>query len=328
MHGSIPPHIVKILNTHHIPASAIMLHKQSGDNRLYIADDRYVLKISPQPFNEVEKLKHVQTLTPVPKFYASGVFNVASGTPSTASNMPPVIHYLLVEYKQGQDLWDAAQNLTVEDQRNIGQELAGFLRGLHAHCDILYDIGHYIPTIPRFAGSWKDGHLTYIKYLQQALSTPVTQPRSQVVINEAFQYMYQHIDTLDYQAGARLLHNDLHPKNIVVHEGKLTGVIDWECAQYGEADFDLVNLFHWCIYPDTKGIDLAPLLQSLLAEMHIIQTIPDFAQRMTIYQLEHDLNQLIWNGPAQEDERIRRITGWLTGAINPFTTTSSNAQSY
>ena len=41
---------------------------------------------------------------------------------------------------------------------------------------------------------------------------------------------------------------------------------------------------------------------------------PDISQRLTIYQLEHELNQIIWNSTAI-DERIIRIKGWLNGQL-------------
>ena len=51
---------------------------------------------------------------------------------------------------------------------------------------------------------------------------------------------------------------------------------------------------------------------------HYISTIPQIEKRMTIYQLEHELNQLIWNGKKQEDERICRINEWLNGKVDSF----------
>ena len=58
---------------------------------------------------------------------------------------------------------------------------------------------------------------------------------------------------------------------------------------------------------------------------HYIAAIPRFKRswksghliekRLTIYQLEHELNQIVWNGPKQEEERIQRIAGWLDGKM-------------
>jgi thiamine kinase-like enzyme len=138
------------------------------------------------------------------------------------------------------------------------------------------------------------------------------------MISKAFDYIYANMDSLEYQEGAKLLHNDFHPKNIIVHEGRLSGVIDWECSQFGEADFDLAHLFHWCIYPIVQENNLHILLKSVVVNLRVVSIIPDIERRFTIYQLEHELNQLIWRGKKQEAERIPRINGWLNGEVSDF----------
>ena len=144
---------------------------------------------------------------------------------------------------------------------------------------------------------------------------------SHKAISKAFGYIYANINSLEYQAGAKLLHNDFHLKNIIVREGRLIGVVDWECSQFGEADFELSRLFDWCIYPDnylTQTNNLRILLQSIIENLRFTSVIPEMEKRITIYQLEHELNQLIWNGKKQENERIIRINEWLDGKVNAF----------
>lgn len=121
---------------------------------------------------------------------------------------------------------------------------------------------------------------------------------------------------MEYQTGAKLLHNDFHPKNIIIHEGRLAGIIDWECSQFGESDFELTHLLHWYIYPSTPDNNLELLLKSVAENLKIASNVPNIEKRLTIYQLEHELNQLIWNGNKQEEERIQRINGWLDGQVD------------
>jgi len=116
--------------------------------------------------------------------------------------------------------------------------------------DDYYDIGHYIPTIPRWGKTWKEGHLEYVGVLRNGLNNKITDSADKKTISTAFDYIYANIKSLEYQKGAKLLHNDFHPKNIIVHEGRLSGVTDWECSQFGEADFELSRLFDWCVYPE------------------------------------------------------------------------------
>jgi len=219
--------------------------------------------------------------------------------------------YTFVDYVEGEDLFEAIHHLTNEQKISIGKEIAMFLGELQEVTSDLYDIGHYIPTIPKFQGSWKDGHLEYAKLLEKELTSIDFERESKKAISVAFDHIFMNIWTLDYQVGPRLLHNDFHPKNIIVNNGKLAGIIDWECSQFGEADFELAHLLHWGVYEfEDNKLDL--LLQSIV-EHTKSWSVPNIEQRMMIYQLEHELNQLIWHGKKDEEKRIKRINSWLTG---------------
>jgi len=305
------PEIYKILNDRNIPAKTIKLYKKTDRFTEYLANGKYILRISESELPEQKKHYRVNTVAFVPKIHSSGSFNILNQK----------YYYLIVYYAQGSDLWSAAQNLTHDEQANIGKEIAQFLDELHLIGDKYYDIGHYIPTITKWEKTWEEGHLEYAAILYNGLNNNNPEPASQKIISKAFDYIYDNIKSLKYQQGAKLLHNDFHPKNIIVHEGRLSGVTDWECSQFGEADFELSRLFDWCVYPDNyleQKNNIKPLLKSIIKNMQTISSIPQIEKRMTVYQLEHELNQLIWNGKKQEEERICRITGWLNGKINSF----------
>ena len=118
--------------------------------------------------------------------------------------------------------------------------------------------------------------------------------------------------------GEFVMQIDFHPKNIIILEDRLAGIIDWECSQFGEADFELAHLVHWCIYPTIPDNNLSLYLKSIVKNLQSISGVPNLEKRLTIYQLEHELNQLIWNGLKQEEERMQRINGWLSGQIHAF----------
>ncbi|MCL2462807.1 MAG: phosphotransferase, partial [Defluviitaleaceae bacterium] len=218
-------------------------------------------------------------------------------------------------FVQGNDLWSVIRTLTDGQKHIIGKEIAQFLNGLHSVTGVSYDIGHYIPAVPGCKKSWKDGHIEYAGLLKGGLSTLGLEAKSECAITKAFAFIYANIGSLEYQTGAVLLHNDFHPKNIIVRDGRLAGVIDWECSQFGEPDFELAHLFHWCAYPPIPENDLGPLLKSVAENLRITSDVPNIEARLTIYQLEHELNQLVWNGKSQESERIQRINGWLGGRV-------------
>ena len=54
----------------------------------------------------------------------------------------------------------------------------------------------------------------------------------------------------------RLLHGDLHPRNLIVHRGRITAVIDWGDITAGDAATDLAAF--WLLFPDA-GVRQAAL---------------------------------------------------------------------
>lgn len=294
-----------------IGAEAIEVFREKDHFIEYLLDDKYILRISESELPEQKKNYRVNSLSFVSTIHSSGLFTVSDHE----------YYHLLFEYIQGSELWSVAPSLTNTEQYDIGKEIAQFLTELHLITDEYYDIGHYIPTIPRWGKTWKEGHFEYAAILKNGISQKDLNSDSQKTISKAFDYIYANINSLEYQTGAKLLHNDFHPKNIIVHEGRLAGITDWECSQFGEADFELSRLFDWCVYPDnylTQTNNLRMLLKSIIENLHLTSVIPEMEKRMTIYQLEHELNQLIWNGKKQEEERVNRINGWLDGKVNTF----------
>ena len=294
--------ILKALN---IAAEVIEVFKEKDNFTEYLLDGKYILRISESELPEQKKNYRVKSLSSVSKIHSSGPFTVSGQK----------YHYLLFDYIKGNDLFTAIHSLTDEQKYNIGKEIAQFLSELHSITNASYDMGHYIPTIPRYKGLWKDGHLEYAKLLRSGLSEIDFELNSKKMISAAFDYIQENINSLDYQTGARLLHNDFHPKNIMIHEDRLAGVTDWECSQFGEADFELTHLFHWSIYL-IPGNKLELVVKSVVENLQAVSYVPNLKKRMTIYQLEHDLNQLIWHGKNQEEERIYKINGWLNGQVD------------
>ena len=61
--------------------------------------------------------------------------------------------------------------------------------------------------------------------------------------------------------------------------------------------------------------DFKCLLKGLVEHLPSIFDIPNISTRLTIYQIEEELNQLIWHGKKQEEVRISRLGGWLEGQL-------------
>ena len=242
--------LFEILNQININADTIDLFRENNLFTEYLLDHKYILRISESELPELKKTDRIKSLSHVSKLRSSSL-NIVCGCQ---------YHCLLFDYIQGDELWSVASSLTDQSQHTIGMEIAHFLNELHSITDDYYDVGHYVPTVPRFNSTWKNGHLEYVKILRNNLTN---------------------------------------------------------------ADFELSRLFDWCIYPEsylTQTNHLSTLLKTVIENLQPILAIPQIEKRITIYQLEHELNQLIWNGKKQEKERAIRMNVWLDGRVDAFFT--------
>lgn len=296
-----------LLSTLNIHAAEVHLMQHGAKNQSFRIDERYLLRLSRTPFDDAaSKYLRAESIPYAASHKHTGSFESKSG----------LLFYMVTDYFLGEDLFDSSAKLSVEQQLSLGKKIAEFLANLHSKKGRYYDIGHYVPTIPQYKGSWREGHQAYNKYLRTGIKRAELTSKSRDTISESLSYIDKNIDCLEFQNGPRLLHNDFHPKNIIVHDGKLSGIIDWECSQYGEPDFDLSHIIHWCLFPPDADVDLNPFLYSFLLHSPLRNEVSELSTRLTIYQIEHEINQLIWHNGDREDDRCLRITEWLSGRID------------
>jgi len=88
--------------------------------------------------------------------------------------------------------------------------------------------------------------------------------------------------------GPRWIHCDYRPGNILVEDGRITGLIDFESARGGSADLDFTKVSHrvWNVNPATKPAFLAGYAE--------IRPVPDFERTLTVYQLHNALGGVAW----------------------------------
>jgi aminoglycoside phosphotransferase (APT) family kinase protein len=300
--------IAEVFNQNKINFTDILTYQVNDRISDYLLDDKYLLRLAKGDLSELPKLKRVSNIDNIQKIYYEGYIELEEVKYS----------YVIFDYFAGDDLYNAIPNLSNIDSLNIGKSLARNLKQLHTLKGTHYDIGHYIPTIPKFSLSWKEGHIEYVNLLKKQISKFEKSNIMHETIDKAFQYIDKHIDSLDFQEGPVLLHNDLHPKNIIVNQGKYVGLIDWECSQYGEFDFDFVHLFHWCVFPNEESRRFDLILEITISEYNKLLKTPRIDERLTIYQLEHEINQVIWNKQYESQDRIKRINAWIDGEITRF----------
>lgn len=295
--------VPELLKANGLPLVELRRLRQADNESLYSINDEYILRLTDRAVEgHIAKLSRVAGLDSAPKMRA-----FANNFLGTKYN------YVLYTKIKGLDFFDCAGGMPIERMRRLGKDVAAFIGRLHAvDGGSAYDIGHYIPIVPGFKGTWKAGHRMYWEYIGIKLDALGLSDRP--IIRDAFAFLESLRDSLDYQAGPALLHNDLHPKNIIVDEGRFSGVIDWECSQLGEPDFELCHSIHWCLYPPATGVDLFPFVKAILEERAFRHDLVAFADRQGVYQVEHELMQIIWSGGRCLQLREPRLEAWIGGA--------------
>jgi hygromycin-B 4-O-kinase len=97
----------------------------------------------------------------------------------------------------------------------------------------------------------------------------------------------------DCPEARHLVHADLLHFNLLVDQGKITAVLDWGCAKYGDFLYDLAWFTFWAPwFPAMQGIDWRELSRRYYAERGI--AIPDFDRRLAAYELHIGLDSLAY----------------------------------
>lgn len=91
-----------------------------------------------------------------------------------------------------------------------------------------------------------------------------------------------------------VIHNDLLHFNVLAKDNKITGVIDWGCALYGDHLYDLAMFTLWQFYyPAMKGIDLVNEAKQYFKDYKIDLT--NFEERLRCYQIHLALDGMAYN---------------------------------
>lgn len=285
-----------------------MITRLIGNDRknVYSINRRWLMRLSAAPMAaEQEKITRVADLQLAPKILHSGMRLVGDRD----------LHFTLLSFLPGDDYLAACPEMTEAQHTLFGQDVARFLDHLHATAGPAYDIGPYEAMLPQFQGTWREGHQQYWERLRQELATCRHSPESDRVFDQSLHYLKGSSHALAETTGPVLLHNDFHPKNLLVDQRRLAGVIDWECSQFGAADYDLCHLVHWCVYPPEPTREFRPFLRALFAAAPLCAQVDHLAERLTIYQIEHELQQILWRPHDAELGRVPRLVHWLDGGV-------------
>lgn len=218
--------------------------------------EQFILKISKRPndyFREVLFLKQFAEIAPVPK-----IIQLIEPTEE--------IHgAILMEYFPGTLL--KAEDLTESLAYEIGRCLAIIhLSRSSGYGDPIQD---NLTSDPRsyFTLKFEEG-------LDECrLNLPIS------LIEQCQDYYKANLDLLTVVDGPCTVHRDFRPGNIIVHEGKLKGIIDWAGARASFAEEDFCSLEHgeWFYNAITK--------KSFLSGYASIRLVPDYMHLIPFLRL-------------------------------------------
>jgi len=86
----------------------------------------------------------------------------------------------------------------------------------------------------------------------------------------------------------KLVHGDFGSNNMLTDGKKITGVLDWDCALYGDPLFDVAGIFFWSTWLECMQIQAVFFRKELCNE-------PNFKTRIKCYQLRCGLEEIYEN---------------------------------
>ncbi len=99
------------------------------------------------------------------------------------------------------------------------------------------------------------------------------------LLEQCRRYYDTHIDLIASVDGPCVIHRDFRPSNIIVHQGKLQGIVDWASgrASFAQEDFCPFEHGEWPSYPTRK--------KAFLAGYASIRPVPDYTAMMPLLRL-------------------------------------------
>ncbi len=260
-------------------------------NRVFLIDGQVVLRIGAREdalnrlSRETELLRSLENEIPVPKVLAFG--------------QQEGYVYQLQRFVPGKKLYLVWKDLSPAAQDNIAAELAGYLKRLNDTTFAYFgNTGDENPPVE----SWSD----FLSNRFQHTLDEIKALNIRMVpgfIELAVDYFEAHKSVL--QDGAPvLIHGDLSLVNILVDQGKISAILDFEYALQAPRDYELEATESFCLYPNDWAeedhevfctADFAAFIPLLQKHYPEVFATPNLRERVNLYHLEACLgSHLAW----------------------------------
>ena len=131
---------------------------------------------------------------------------------------------MVTSYIEGIDAEEVIETLSADEQYAVGWEASGDLRKIH--------------SIEAEENTWYDYQLAkYRRYVEQYRELPIQVPHEEQIIR----FVEERIPLMKERPSV-LQHDDFHLSNLIVHNGKYAGAIDFGRFDWGDPVFDFIKL--------------------------------------------------------------------------------------
>ena len=197
--------------------------------------------------------------------------------------------YQVQQFMPGQKLYTIWKNLSADVQDAIAAELAASLKILHS------------AKFPDFGEGRQDSkrYATWMDYLTDKFQLTVAEIRDLNIrmvpgfVEMTVNYFEEHKHVLQYGVPT-LVHSDMTLVNILAENGKVSAILDFEFAQQAPADYELLAIEAFCLYPNDWAeednevfctadfANLIPLIRKHYPELFEIRNL---RERLDIYHV-------------------------------------------
>lgn len=177
---------------------------------------------------------------------------------------------ILMEYLPGQVL--KKETLTSELANEAGSELARLhLNGTKGYGDLIKE--ETLSSDPKdpFIQKFEEG----LSECQPHLPSPL--------IEKCRHFFHTHLHLLELADGPCMIHRDFRPGNLIAHENKLQGIIDWASARSGFAQED------FCSFEMGEWSGHTHIQAAFLAGYETIRRVPNFQEVMPLLKLSRSI---------------------------------------
>jgi len=281
--------VQKILDDHDLPNDEMAA--SDGFANLVVLTPDHVVRLNEGRFPHA--FRHEATvLNRLPADIPHPVA-VATGTRQSGGE------YLILERLPGRNLEHAWQSLSEPDRIRTVQELGSIMKCLHA---LPIDDWMHNPWVADVLATkrWKDAyHVPLELYPFLLESAALARPELRPMLDSVYLFVAARMFAFE-PAPNTFIHTDLHFRNVVVDDGRITGLIDFEGSRVGARDVELDMLLRSLATADDGSSGrYAGTIAALASTYPELFSFPNLVARLEVYEALWHLVQMHHWRPGQ-----------------------------